>query len=61
MLISVHFFSVCDMQTDPKVSHVKCLIEGAVYKELGEEEMAVQVCVCIVIQMCIYSYIDVYV
>ena len=35
--------SVCDMQTDPKVFHLKCLLEGAVYKELGEEEMAIQV------------------
>lgn len=38
------FFSVCEMQTDHKVFHIKCLVEGAVYKELGELEMAVQVC-----------------
>ena len=31
------------MQTDPKLFHLKCLLEGAVYKELGEEDMAVQV------------------
>ncbi|XP_052708904.1 tetratricopeptide repeat protein 39C-like [Crassostrea angulata] len=36
------YLTVCDMQTDPKVFHIKCLIEGAVYKELGELEMAVQ-------------------
>lgn len=34
--------TVCEMQTDPKVFHVKCLLEGALYKELGEEEMALQ-------------------
>ncbi|XP_046377021.1 tetratricopeptide repeat protein 39C-like isoform X1 [Haliotis rufescens] len=33
---------VCDMQTDHKIYHLKCLVEGSIYKELGEEEMAVQ-------------------
>lgn len=33
---------VCDMQTDPRVFHLKCLLEGALFKELEEEEMAVQ-------------------
>ncbi|KAL5013915.1 hypothetical protein ScPMuIL_008185 [Solemya velum] len=36
------YLDVCDMQTDPKVFHLKCLLEGAVYKELGENEMAIQ-------------------
>ncbi|XP_022308818.2 tetratricopeptide repeat protein 39C-like isoform X2 [Crassostrea virginica] len=36
------YLTVCEMQTDHKVFHIKCLIEGAVYKELGELEMAVQ-------------------
>ncbi|XP_041360682.1 tetratricopeptide repeat protein 39C-like [Gigantopelta aegis] len=32
---------VCDMQTDHKLLHLKCLVEGGIFKELGEEEMAV--------------------
>ncbi|KAK7091387.1 tetratricopeptide repeat protein 39C-like isoform X2 [Littorina saxatilis] len=36
------FLNVCEMQTDHKQLHLKCLLEGAVYKELGEEDMAVQ-------------------
>ena len=31
------------MQTDIKVFHLKCLLEGAIYKELGHEENALQV------------------
>ena len=31
------------MQTDIKTFHVKCLLEGALFKELGEEELALQV------------------
>ncbi|KAL8581308.1 hypothetical protein ACOMHN_034387 [Nucella lapillus] len=30
------------MQTDPRMFHLKCLLEGAVFKELQETEMAVQ-------------------
>lgn len=36
------FLDVCDMQTDIKVFHLKCLLEGAIYKELGHEENALQ-------------------
>ena len=39
----VLFISVCDMQTDTKTFHIKCMLEGALYKELGEEEYALQV------------------
>ena len=31
------------MQTDTKTFHIKCMLEGALYKELGEEEYALQV------------------
>ena len=31
------------MQTDIKTFHVKCLLEGSLFKELGEEEYALQV------------------
>ena len=30
------------MQTDPKVFHLKCLLEGAIYKEIDQEELALQ-------------------
>lgn len=33
---------VCEMQTDPSVFHLKCLLEGTLYKELGDEDMAIQ-------------------
>lgn len=36
------YLDVCDMQTDIKTFHVKCLLEGALFKELGEEEYALQ-------------------
>lgn len=36
------FLDVCEMQTDIKVFHLKCLLEGAIYKELGHEENALQ-------------------
>ncbi|KAK3087826.1 hypothetical protein FSP39_011165 [Pinctada imbricata] len=36
------YLDVCDMQTDPKVFHLKCLLEGAIFKELGQEELAIQ-------------------
>lgn len=36
------YLDVCDMQTDNKVYHLKCLLEGAIYKELGDEEYALQ-------------------
>ncbi|XP_012937049.1 tetratricopeptide repeat protein 39C [Aplysia californica] len=32
---------VCDMQSDRQLLPLKCMLEGAIYKELGEEEMAV--------------------
>ncbi|ESO96617.1 hypothetical protein LOTGIDRAFT_239280 [Lottia gigantea] len=32
---------VCDMQTDHKALHIKSLVEGAIFKELGQEDMAV--------------------
>ncbi|ESO96618.1 hypothetical protein LOTGIDRAFT_143837 [Lottia gigantea] len=34
---------VCDMQTDHKALHIKSLVEGAIFKELGQEDMAVAV------------------
>ncbi|OPL21419.1 hypothetical protein AM593_08312, partial [Mytilus galloprovincialis] len=37
------FLDVCDMQTDKNVFHLKCLLEGAIYKELGQDEYALQV------------------
>ncbi|XP_076457025.1 LOW QUALITY PROTEIN: tetratricopeptide repeat protein 39C-like [Babylonia areolata] len=37
-----HLLEVCDMQTDPKIFHLKCLLEGAIFKELEETEMATQ-------------------
>ncbi|XP_052764413.1 tetratricopeptide repeat protein 39C-like [Mya arenaria] len=36
------FHDVCDMQTDPRTFHLKCLLEGAIFHQLGEEEMAMQ-------------------
>ncbi|XP_069106835.1 tetratricopeptide repeat protein 39C-like [Argopecten irradians] len=36
------YLTVCDMQTDNKSFHLKCLLEGSVFKELGEEELAIQ-------------------
>ncbi|KAK3586251.1 hypothetical protein CHS0354_000134 [Potamilus streckersoni] len=36
------YLDVCDMQTDPKVFHLKCLLEGSIFKELGETQMAIQ-------------------
>ncbi|XP_052096836.1 tetratricopeptide repeat protein 39C-like [Mytilus californianus] len=36
------FLDVCDMQTDKNVFHLKCLLEGAIYKELGQDEYALQ-------------------
>ncbi|CAL1537584.1 unnamed protein product [Lymnaea stagnalis] len=33
--------NVCDMQSDHNLMPLKCLLEGALYKELGEDEMAV--------------------
>ncbi|KAK6186798.1 hypothetical protein SNE40_006069 [Patella caerulea] len=33
---------VCDMQTDKRSLHLKSLVEGAIYKELGQQEMAIQ-------------------
>lgn len=36
------YLDVCDMQTDAKVFHVKCLMEGAIFSQLGEEEMALR-------------------
>ncbi|GFR78929.1 tetratricopeptide repeat protein 39C [Elysia marginata] len=34
------FLSVCDSQTDHNLLPLKCLLEGSIYKELGEDEMA---------------------
>ena len=39
------------MQTDIKTFHVKCLLEGALFKELGEEEYALQVRLDSLLQM----------
>lgn len=36
------YLTVCDMQTDIKIFHLKCLLEGSVFKELGEDELAIQ-------------------
>lgn len=36
------YLDVCDMQTDPKVFHLKCLLEGAIFHQLGEDDMALQ-------------------
>ncbi|XP_053383127.1 tetratricopeptide repeat protein 39C-like isoform X2 [Mercenaria mercenaria] len=36
------YLDVCDMQTDPKVFHLRSLLEGAIFNQLGEEEMALQ-------------------
>ncbi|BFZ21000.1 hypothetical protein BsWGS_24039 [Bradybaena similaris] len=32
---------VCEMQTDHTLMPLKCLLEGAIYKELGEDDMAI--------------------
>lgn len=34
------FLAVCDSQTDHHLLPLKCLLEGSIYKELGEDEMA---------------------
>ncbi|XP_060601500.1 tetratricopeptide repeat protein 39C-like [Ruditapes philippinarum] len=36
------YLDVCDMQTDHKVFHLRSLLEGAIYNQLGEDEMALQ-------------------
>ncbi|KAI0232026.1 hypothetical protein LSAT2_017624 [Lamellibrachia satsuma] len=33
---------VCNQQTDKKLFHLRSLIEGALYRELGDTEMAIQ-------------------
>jgi tetratricopeptide (TPR) repeat protein len=33
--------NVCDMQSDHTVMPLKCLLEGSIYKELGEDDMAI--------------------
>lgn len=33
---------VCESQTDTRIFHLKCLLEGAIHKELGETELAIQ-------------------
>ncbi|XP_059139948.1 tetratricopeptide repeat protein 39C-like [Physella acuta] len=33
--------NVCEMQTDHNLMPLKCLLEGSLYKELGEEDMAI--------------------
>ncbi|KAL4218181.1 Tetratricopeptide repeat protein 39C [Mactra antiquata] len=36
------YLDVCDMQTDHNVLHIKCLVEGAIFHQLGEDDMALQ-------------------
>ncbi|KAL8570006.1 hypothetical protein ACOMHN_056438 [Nucella lapillus] len=36
------FLKVCESQKEPGLFHLKCLLEGAIYNELGEEDKAVQ-------------------
>ncbi|XP_052250371.1 tetratricopeptide repeat protein 39C-like [Dreissena polymorpha] len=36
------YLDVCDMQTDPKSLHIKALLEGAIFNQLGEKDMALQ-------------------
>ncbi len=34
----------CSKVKDRQVSHIRCLIEGALFRELGERQLAVEVC-----------------
>lgn len=52
--------TVCEMQTDPSVFHLKCLLEGTLYKELGDEDMAIQVTVLIYVSPYLYSAAKLY-
>jgi len=38
-----NLFAVCNQQSDKKLFHLRSLIEGALYRELGDTEMAIQV------------------
>ena len=40
------FFVECNKQTEKKIFHMRCLIEGAIYKEQGDKYMASQVNMC---------------
>ncbi|XP_029650556.1 tetratricopeptide repeat protein 39C [Octopus sinensis] len=34
--------TVCESQTDARIFHLKCLLEGTIHKELGDTELAIQ-------------------
>lgn len=38
-----YLYAECGKVKDKQVSHIKCLIEGALLRELGEKQLAIEV------------------